>query len=212
MSYFWLLKLYSISITVVVLIYGCYLQYLTQHYCEELADQVKRALVCSRFFGLWLITNSDLHDLIALAGDHDVIVRFSTLRGVVFLVLLATGVIALLILKWFNVRYPKKINISNFTLLFKNLPTDNLEDLISRLRSEFGHFEIKEGFVVKKLEPFYSAYQTKLEYYYSFKIQRDQKKKLKLQRKLEKAARFCTRHEAEFSSLAKRAIIVFFSR
>lgn len=109
-----------------VLIYGCYLQYLTQHYCEELNDLAKKAQVCSRFFGLWLITNSDLHDLIALAGDHDVIVRFSTLRGVVFLVLLATGVIALLILKWFNVRYPKKINISNFTLLFKNLPTDNL--------------------------------------------------------------------------------------
>lgn len=66
--------------------------------------------------------------------------------------------------------------------------------------------------MIKKLEPYYSAYQTKLDHYYSFKIQKDQRKKLKLQRKLEKAARFCTRHEAEFSSLAKRAIIVFHSR
>lgn len=100
---------------------------------------------------MWLITNSDLHDLMVIAEDHETIVRFSTLRGVVFLVLLATGVVALLILKWFNVRYPKKVNISNFALLFKNLPSDNLEDLISSLRSEFGHFEIKEGFVIKKL-------------------------------------------------------------
>lgn len=34
--------------------------------------------------------------------------------------------------------------------------------------------------MVKKLEPFYSAYQAKLEYYYAFKVQKDQKKKLRL--------------------------------
>lgn len=33
-SYFWLLKLYILAISIIVCIYGLYLQYLTQHYCD----------------------------------------------------------------------------------------------------------------------------------------------------------------------------------
>lgn len=163
-------------------IYGFYLQYLTQHYCDELNDATRKLQVCSNLFGLWIITNSDLHDLMTDAGDHDVVVRFSTLRSMVFVVLLATGIAALYVMRWFNIRYPEKIDVSNFALLFKNLPTPNLEDLINRLRSEFGYFEIKESFIIRKIEPFYTAYQQKLEKYYEMKIEKDQKKKLKLQK------------------------------
>jgi hypothetical protein len=108
-SYFWLLKLYILAMTVIMCIYGFYLQYLTQHYCNELENKARKAQVCSNLFGLWVITNSDLHELMADAGDHDVIIRFTTLRSMVFLVLLATGIAALYVLKWFKVRYPDKV-------------------------------------------------------------------------------------------------------
>jgi hypothetical protein len=134
-SYFWLLKLYILAIAIVMCIYGFYLQYLTGHYCDELADPVRKLQVCGSLFGVWVITNADLHDLIIEAGDYDVAVRFTTLRSMVFLVLLATGIAALYIIRWFKVRYPDRVEISSFALLFKNLPTPNLEDLISRLRS-----------------------------------------------------------------------------
>lgn len=77
------------------------------------------------------------------AGDREAIVRFSTLRAMVFLVLLATGIAALYVMKWFKVRYPDKVDISSFALLFKNMPTNNLEDLVTQLRNEFGDFETK---------------------------------------------------------------------
>jgi hypothetical protein len=124
-------------------IYGFYLMYLTQHYCDGLQDPARQLQLCGSFYGLWVISNGDLHDLMTQIGDHDTVVRFNTLRTIVFLVLLATGIAALYVMRWFKVRYPDRVDISNFTLLFKNLPTPNLEDLISRLRSEFGEFEIK---------------------------------------------------------------------
>lgn len=133
-SYFWLLKLYILAMTVIMCIYGFYLQYLTQHYCGELEDASRKLQVCSNLFGLWVVTNRDLHELMYDAGDHEVIVRFSTLRSMVFLVLLATGIAALYIMRWFNIRYPHKTEISSFALLFKNLPTNNLEDLTAKLR------------------------------------------------------------------------------
>lgn len=129
------MKLYILAITVIMCIYGFYLQYLTQHYCSQLEDPVRKLQSCSNLFGIWIIPNADLHDLMIEAGDKDVAVRFTTLRAMVFLVLLATGIAALYIIRWFNVRYPDKIDISSFSLLFKNLPTPNLEDLISQLRS-----------------------------------------------------------------------------
>ncbi len=69
-SYFWLLKLYILAVTVVIAIYGIYLQYLTQHYCNTLEDPIKKQQVCGNLFGLWIIGNSDLHDLISAAGDR----------------------------------------------------------------------------------------------------------------------------------------------
>jgi hypothetical protein len=115
-------------------IYGFYLQYLTQHYCDQLTDPQQKKEVCGNLFGLWVVTNSDLHDLITDAGDHDTFVRFNTLRSMTFLVLLATGIAALYLMKWFKIRYPQKADISGFALLFKNLNSPNLEDLINKLR------------------------------------------------------------------------------
>jgi hypothetical protein len=90
-------------------IYGFYLQYLTQYYCDELADEAGKKRVCSRLLGIWIISNSDLHDLMSDAGDREAIVRFSTLRSMVFIILLVTGIAALYIMRWFKVRYPDKI-------------------------------------------------------------------------------------------------------
>lgn len=70
MSYFWLLKLYILAISIIVCVYGLYLQYLTQHYCDELADEERKKQVCSRLFGIWMITNGDLHGLMSDAGDR----------------------------------------------------------------------------------------------------------------------------------------------
>jgi hypothetical protein len=68
-------------------------------------------------------------------GDRDVEIRFSILRSVVFVILIATNASSLYIMKWFKSRYPDKQNVANFSLLFKNLPTDDLEYLLTQLRS-----------------------------------------------------------------------------
>lgn len=133
-SYFWLLKLFILVVSIVIAIYGVYLQYLTQHYCNTLEDHTRRMEVCGNLFGLWIITNSDLHDLISNSGDREALVRFGLLRSMVFLILLATSIASLYIMRWFKVRYPDRIGVSHFALLFKNLSSPNLEDLISRLR------------------------------------------------------------------------------
>jgi hypothetical protein len=62
------------------------------------------------------------------------------------------------------------------------------------------------------VEPFYTAYQQKVEKYYQLKIEGDLKKKLKLQKEVEKLDRFCTEHEDEYHHCGRRAIIVFHSR
>jgi hypothetical protein len=65
---------------------------------------------------------------------------------------------------------------------------------------------------VKKIEPFYSAYQEKLQKYYRLKIERDPKKQLKLQREVVKLDKFCQQHEDEYYHCGRRAILVFHSR
>lgn len=63
-GYFWLIKLYSFAIVAIITLYGAYLQYLTNYYCEnELNESLKRE-ACSRLFGVWIVTNSDLKTLI----------------------------------------------------------------------------------------------------------------------------------------------------
>ena len=56
-SYVWLLKLYFISALAVITIYGGYLNYLGNYYCENLEDHELKEVVCSKIFGIWIITN-----------------------------------------------------------------------------------------------------------------------------------------------------------
>jgi hypothetical protein len=42
-GYFWLIKLYSFAIVAIIVIYGVYLQYLTNYYCEnEINGTIKK--------------------------------------------------------------------------------------------------------------------------------------------------------------------------
>jgi hypothetical protein len=104
---------------------------------------MEKSEVCSRLFGIWIVTNEDLYDLIKLKGDQDVLVRFFTLRAVAFVVLLITNVLSLYVIKWFKIRYPDKVDVSHFSILFKNLKSDNIEDLLRNLKQEFGDFDIR---------------------------------------------------------------------
>jgi len=69
-----------------------------------------------------------------------VIIRFGVLRSMIFLILIVVNASSLYIMKWFKTRYPDKVNVSNFSLFFKNLASDNVEDLLTKLRNEFGYF------------------------------------------------------------------------
>ena len=40
------------------------------------------------------------------------------------LILLMVNVLSIYVIKWFKVRYPDKINIANFSLLFKNIKNE----------------------------------------------------------------------------------------
>jgi len=51
-----------------------------------------------------------------------------------FVILLFTNVGSLYVMKWFKVRYPDKITTADFSLIFKNLKTNQIEDLIEKLR------------------------------------------------------------------------------
>ena len=68
------------------------------------------------------------------------IIRFGALRSMIFLILITVNASSLYIMKWFKTRYPDKVNVSNFSLFFKNLASDKVEDLLTKLRNEFGHF------------------------------------------------------------------------
>ena len=68
------------------------------------------------------------------------IIRFGVLRSMIFLILIVVNASSLYIMKWFKTRYPDKVNVSNFSLFFKNLASDNVEDLLTKLRNEFGYF------------------------------------------------------------------------
>jgi hypothetical protein len=45
---------------------------------------------------------------------------------VVFVVLLATNAMSLYLMKYFKIRYPEKVDVSQFALLFKNIKNDNI--------------------------------------------------------------------------------------
>jgi hypothetical protein len=92
---------------------------------------------------VWIVTNSDLKNLIEDQKDEPTLVRFYTLRGIIFIILLAVNMLSLYVIKWFKVRHPDKLNVSNFSLLFKNLKNDRLDELIDHLKREFGDFQIK---------------------------------------------------------------------
>jgi hypothetical protein len=44
------------------------------------------------------------------------------------------------LMKWFKIRYPDKVDVSTYSLMFKNLKTDDLEDTLNKLKKEFGNF------------------------------------------------------------------------
>ncbi len=67
------------------------------------------------------MTNEDLYDIIERAEDHDVIIRLGALRSMMFVILIVVNASSLYIMKWFKTRYPDKVNVSNFALMFKNL-------------------------------------------------------------------------------------------
>lgn len=69
--------------------------------------------------------------------------------------------------------------------------------------------EIKEAFIIKKIEPFYTAYQQKLELYYNCKIEENPKKLGKMRQKLYGLDKFCAENEESFYNEGNRAIIVF---
>lgn len=50
-----------------------------------------------------------------------------------FLLLLVVNVLSLYVIKWFKVRHPDKPNVSNFSILFKNLRNDRIDDLLKQL-------------------------------------------------------------------------------
>ena len=56
-SYFWLLKLYFVSSLLILVIYGGYYHYLSDHYCSTLEDEALQLTVCSRLWGVWIISN-----------------------------------------------------------------------------------------------------------------------------------------------------------
>jgi hypothetical protein len=125
-SYFWLLKLYSISILLVIAVYAGYLHYLSDYYCDHLGDLVLQKKYCSKLFGIWIITNEDLYTLIKDNQDEATLARYFTLRSITFLILLITNALSLYVVRWFKIRYPNKVNVSDFSLLFKNLKNDRL--------------------------------------------------------------------------------------
>ena len=142
-GYFWLIKLYSFTIVAIITLYAAYLQYLANYYCENELNEVLKREACSRLFGVWIVTNSDLKKLIEDQNDEPTLSRFFTLRGVLFLLLLVVNALSLYVIKWFKIRHPDKLNVSNFSLLFKNLKNGKLDELIRHLTQEFGVFEIK---------------------------------------------------------------------
>ncbi len=71
--------------------------------------------------------------LIELEEDDSTLSRFETLRAVLFLLLLVVNVLSLYVVKWFKVRHPDKPNVSNFSLIFKNLKNDRIDDLLKHL-------------------------------------------------------------------------------
>lgn len=137
-SYFWLLKLYFISALAIIIIYGAYVHYLSDYYCQNMIDQVAKKTECSKLFGFWIITNEDLYDLIDKSQDEGRQVRFFTLRSIAFLILLLVNILSLFIVKWHKVRYPPQISISNFSLLFKNIKTDKIDVLLQKIREKVG--------------------------------------------------------------------------
>ena len=55
-----------------------------------------------------------------------------------FFILLVVNFLSLFIVKWFKVRYPPKKNISNFSLIFKNLKKDEIDSLLDKIKKDIG--------------------------------------------------------------------------
>ena len=128
--YFWLIRLYLISSIVIILLYGAYYHYLSDYYCSHLEDAA-REKVCGSLWSFWIIANEDLYELLEDEGTE---VRYFTLRSITFVALLVVNFLSLFIIKWFKTRYPLKLNIAHYTLLFKNLKNDSITELLSTLR------------------------------------------------------------------------------
>ena len=139
-SYFWLIKLYIVSCLLILILYGGYLHYLSDYYCGKLSSIDPENKVCSKLWGFWIITNEDLYQLIEDEGDDGTSVRYFTLRSIAFFILLLVNFLSLFIIKWFKMRFPPKVNIANFSLLFKNLKKDDISELVDQIKKETGPF------------------------------------------------------------------------
>ena len=107
-----------------MVVYGGYLHYLSHVYCEDLSEVMPDNKICSKVYGIWIITNEDLYKLIEDKGDEGTSVRFFTLRSIAFFILLLANFMSLFVVKWFKIRFPQKVNIAHFSLIFKNLKKD----------------------------------------------------------------------------------------
>lgn len=81
------------------------------------------------------MTNFDLKKLMDLEGDELTLSRFYTLRRVVMLILIVVNILSLYVIKRFKARHPRKLGVSNFSLLFKNLKKTRIDGLLAHLRS-----------------------------------------------------------------------------
>jgi hypothetical protein len=141
--------------------------------------------------------------------DTDTIVRLWTLRGIAYGILLIGNAAALYVVGRFKRRYTKPKDISAFSLIFKNLQIeDNAHQLVLMLKEKYPHSALK-ALALSKLEPYYTAYNTKLELYYASLIEHNPKKQDNMIMKLAKMDKECDKHEKTFNVGSDRAIVVF---
>lgn len=113
-TYFWLLKLYIVVIFVVLILYSIYLTVVIQQSCSsDIAE-------CKKMFGIWVISNESLIDILKANEENDIKVRLLTLRGITFVIIMLTNALSLIVVKKFKQIHPTKISIADYSVIFKN--------------------------------------------------------------------------------------------
>jgi hypothetical protein len=169
----------------VLLVYSFILLLKIHGYCEE-----NSCADFGRFLGIWIVTNRNLFTKLNEKTDYNAtMTQLLTLRSITFVILIFGNFMALYIAGRFKRRYPQPKNISNFSLIFKNIRIPISEFTETKL----GKAEVKEIFYVKKLEPFYTAYKCKLETYYGCLIEEKENRKNKMVKKLRTYDELCSK-------------------